>query len=207
MTKIKICGITRLKDALSAAEYGADAVGFVFAKSPRRISPVAASRIIDNLPPFIAKVGLFVNAEKEEVLNILKTCQLDTLQFHGEESDKYCNFFRKYCKIIKAFRIKDNSSLKQACSYKYIDACLCDTYDPKKHGGTGKSFNWNILKNSGLKKPVIIAGGASLSNVGKIIHKLKPYGIDVSSSIERSPGKKDARIMRKFIKTVTKESL
>ncbi len=204
MTKIKICGITNINDAKTAVKWGADALGFVFTRSPRRINPKRAAKIIGQLPIFVSKVGVFVNAKKAEVLKVLKICKLDVLQLHGEESDKYCAFLRKYCKIIKAFRIKDRSSLKNIRAYRNIDAYLFDAYDENEYGGTGKSFNIKHLKNLKLKKPVIIAGGLTNQNVKSIVRRLRPYAVDVSSRIEASPGKKSEKLMQSFIRAVKK---
>jgi len=199
--KIKICGITNLNDARAAVDAGADGLGFVFSKSPRRITSEAAKNIISKLPPFICKVGVFVNAGKAEVLKILKKCQLDTLQFHGEESDKYCAFFKKYCKIIKAFRIKDDIKKAQIIKYKNVDAYLFDSYVKGIKGGTGHMITYKRLENMNFDKPIIIAGGITAQNFKKICNKLAPFALDISSSIEVSPGKKNPRKMRKLIES------
>lgn len=202
MTKIKICGITNLKDALNAVKCGADAIGFVFAPGKRKITPTEAVLITKRIAPFINCVGVFVNAPKKEVLKIIRNCRIDTLQFHGEEDNKYCAFFQKYCKIIKAFRIKNSSSLKKIKTYKNVDSYLFDTFEKNKSGGTGNTFDQNILKNKKFGKPIIISGGLNSSNVSKTIRALTPYGVDVSSSIEYKPGKKSARLMSEFVKSV-----
>ncbi len=204
MTKIKICGITNYKDALNAVKYGAHAIGFVFADSPRRITPAKAARITKKIAPFISCVGVFVNAPKKQVLNVINNCRIDTVQFHGDEDNKYCAFFQKYCKIIKAFRIKDSYSLKQIGGFRNVDAYLFDAFDKIKRGGTGNTFDRNILKNKKFGKPIIISGGLNSANVSGIIKEFTPYGVDVSSSIEYKPGKKNARLMRDFVKNVKK---
>ncbi|MFH1094443.1 MAG: phosphoribosylanthranilate isomerase [Candidatus Omnitrophota bacterium] len=202
MLKIKICGITSATDALKACQYGADALGFIFAKSPRRITPKAAKEIIKRLPPFIARVGVFVNTDKAQVLRIIKACNLDTLQFHGQESDKYCAFFQKYCKIIKAFRIKDKDSIRAIKDYVHADAYLFDSFSLDVYGGTGSTFSYNLLKKERFKKPVIIAGGINEKNCRKIAALLNPFAFDVSSSIESKPGKKNLKKMQNIIKQV-----
>ena len=204
MTKIKICGITRKKDANQAVALGADALGFVFAKSPRQISMFDTRQICAGLPPFVSKVGVFVDANKDNVLRIIQYCGLDIVQFHGSETDKYCAFFKKHCKIIKAFRIADKTSLKSINTYKSPDAFLFDTYVQGYYGGTGKTFARNILKNIKFARPIIISGGINLLNVGKIIKLLKPYAVDVSSSVEIRPGIKNIKKLKAIISAVKK---
>ncbi|MCK4994194.1 MAG: phosphoribosylanthranilate isomerase [Candidatus Omnitrophica bacterium] len=202
MLKVKICGITQVNDALHACQYGGDALGFIFAKSPRIITPQKAKEIIKRVPEFIAKVGVFVNADRALVLHITRECKLDTLQFHGEESDKYCAFFKKYCKIIKAFRIKDTASIKAIKKYTSVDAYLFDSYSNDFYGGTGYTFSHSLLKNESFNKPIIIAGGINEKNYGKIANLLHPFAFDISSSIESSPGKKDLIKMKNLIKRI-----
>ena len=139
--RVKICGITRITDALTAIDAGADALGFVFLASPRNLTPGAAAEIIDALPPFVSKVGLFVNASEPFIRNVLQACALDTLQLHGEEPPEFCRRFR--LKVIKAFRIRDETSLKALSSYSQ-QTWLLDSYSPGKHGGTGERFNWEL---------------------------------------------------------------
>jgi len=202
MTRVKICGITNLRDALSAVELGADALGFVFAESPREISIKKAERIIERLPPLITTVGVFVNEMPKVVIETAIKCSLDVLQFHGEELPGYFfNFFLG--KIIKAFRIKDKSSLRRLPQYKMVDAYLLDAYLPGKRGGSGKTFNWDLaLEAKKYKQPIILSGGLTPQNVREAILKVKPYAVDVSSGVEKEPGKKDYRKMKKFIKAV-----
>ncbi len=201
MLKIKICGITNIRDALKACQYGADALGFIFAKSPRKVSPKTARAILERIPPFIAKVGVFVNADQDYVLRLIRECGLDTLQFHGEETDKYCAFFQKYCKIIKAFRIKDKHSV-ESINYRHADAYLLDAYSKNAYGGTGRIIAYDLLKGVSFKKPLIVAGGINDKNCRKIANLLHPFAFDVSSSIETSPGKKDLKKMKNIINKV-----
>lgn len=202
MTRVKICGITNLRDALSAVELGADALGFVFAQSPRQISIKEAERIIKRLPPLVTTVGVFVNEMPGVVMKTVIKCHLDVLQFHGEELPGYfSNFFLE--KIIKAFRIKDKDSLRRLPQYKMVDAYILDTYRPGKRGGSGKTFNWDLaVEAKKYKKPIILSGGLTPQNVREAILKVKPYAVDVSSGVEREPGKKDYRKMKEFIKAV-----
>ncbi|MFH1407285.1 MAG: phosphoribosylanthranilate isomerase [Candidatus Omnitrophota bacterium] len=231
MVRIKVCGITNLRDALLAVSAGVDAIGFVFAKSPRRITPKRAKKIIEALPPFIphpvpqsgtggilshgrktkkkstagvipwgsiTKVGVFVDEKPEIVKKIIKQCSLDTIQFHGNETPAYCRSF-KGIKVIKAFRMKDGSVIKKMKRYK-VDALLLDAYNPKLKGGTGKTFNWALAKKA--KKygvPIILSGGLNPANIKDAILKVKPYAVDVSSGVEKSPGKKSPQLIRSFI--------
>ncbi|MBI4846368.1 MAG: phosphoribosylanthranilate isomerase [Candidatus Omnitrophica bacterium] len=200
--KVKICGITNITDARNAVNLGVDALGFVFAPSPRKISVSSACKIIKTLPVFTIKVGVFVNENKDKVLNVLRRCKLDVLQFHGEESDKYCAFFQKYCKIIKAIRLKNSDSLEKISEYKHVDAILLDSYDKNYYGGTGKTIPHKLLKSLKYKKPIIVAGGIRANNVRTIIKSFMPYAIDVSSGIETSPGKKSLRQIRDLMQKV-----
>lgn len=201
MTRVKICGITNLEDALAAVEFGADALGFVFAESPRRVSPEIVAGIARSLPPFPpACVGIFVDESLEIVRKIARECQLSALQFHGKESPGYCRQFT--IKVIKAFRLKDEKSLAVIPSYQ-TDAYLLDAYGEEIPGGTGKTFNWDLaLQVRELSRPIILAGGLTPDNVAEAIKKVSPYGVDVSTGIEMEPGKKDHKKMKKFIEIV-----
>ena len=205
--KVKICGITNTPDAQNAVKAGADAVGFVFAKSPRRITPNKARGITLQLPPAVFKIGVFVNEKKSKVLKIAKACKLDALQFHGQETNAYCAYFRKQYKVIKTIRIKDKASLTQIHKYKDIDAYLLDTFDNRVYGGTGKCFNLNLAKSLNLKKPIIAAGGINVKNVRTIIRSIKPCAVDVSTSVEKAKGKKDFKRMRTFVKRAKQVTL
>jgi len=202
MVKVKICGITNLKDAIAARKAGAHAVGFVFyKKSPRYITPEEASRISKSLPRRILKVGVFVNAREKSIKQIAKFCNLDMLQFHGDESSEFCRRF-KGIKIIKAFRIKNNFDLVRILKYETF-ACLFDTFVKSSPGGTGKSFNWKILSRMrGIKQIIFLSGGLTAQNVGMAIEIVRPDWVDVSSSVEIKPGKKDKKKVIKFIQKV-----
>ena len=195
--KIKICGITNIDDAFLALSLGVDAVGFIFAESPRRITAVNASEIIDALPQTILKIGVFVNEEDKRVRKILELCRLDMLQFHGDEPPEYILKFRE--KIIKSFRIEDENSLEDIPEYK-ASAYLLDTYSEKTYGGTGKFFNWDLAVKAKKFGPIILSGGLNPDNVADAIRKVQPYAVDVSSGVESSPGKKDPKKLEEFVK-------
>ncbi|MBU0533760.1 MAG: phosphoribosylanthranilate isomerase [Candidatus Omnitrophica bacterium] len=199
MTKIKICGITNLEDALFAASLGVDALGFVFAKSKRRITAVDASQIIDELPQSVLKIGVFVNEEEQRVREILQVCRLNMIQFHGDESPEYILKFRE--EVIKSFRIENENSLKDIPKYKAI-AYLLDTYSKESYGGTGETFNWDLAVKAKKFGPIILAGGLTPDNVVEAIKKVQPYGVDVSSGVESYPGKKDPQKLEEFVKRV-----
>ena len=198
--KVKICGITNLKDARAAVRCGADLLGFIFAKSPRRITKQKAAGIIKALPKSVAKVGVFVNERPAKVKKIAWACRLDALQFHGNERPAYCERFRKDFKVIKAFRIKGEKSLKALKKYK-VDTYLLDTFKKGRHGGTGKTFDWRLAKKAKrLAGTVILSGGLNSKNVKSAIRQIKPYAVDVSSGVESKPGKKDLKLIKRFIK-------
>lgn len=202
MVKVKICGITNLQDAQAAIKAGCDALGFVFyRKSPRFVSGQKAKEIIAGLPKKVLKVGVFVNAREKRIKKIAKSCCLDILQFHGDESPEFCQRFKHY-KIIKAFRVKESPNLKAIARYK-VFACLFDSFNRKKFGGTGKRFSWQLLKGlSALRQQIFLSGGLNTQNVRRAISTVHPQWVDVSSGVETSPGKKDPRKLIKFIKTV-----
>lgn len=199
MVKVKICGIKSLQEAQMAADAGADAIGFIFANSKRKINPELAREISIQLPPFISKVGVFVNEERHVIQEISSFCNLDVLQFHGEESPDFCKRFSQ--KTIKALRIKDEGSFKQVREYESVSAILLDTYSDTEYGGTGKSFNWDLIKEAQIKKPIILAGGLSEENVIAAFTQVMPYGVDVSSGVEIDGIKSKDKVER-FIKTV-----
>ncbi len=189
-------------DALAAVEAGADALGFMFYEaSPRFVSPQAALKIIRALPPFVSKVGVFVNAPDTMVRGVVEVCGIDTLQFHGEETPDYCRRFQPL-KVIKAFRVKDASTLNLLGAYD-TDAWLLDSYVPGKEGGTGATFNWELAREAkDAGRPVILAGGLTPVNVAEAVHEVWPFGVDVSSGVESSPGRKDAKMIQDFIAAV-----
>ncbi len=204
MVKVKICGITNQKDAFAALDAGADALGFVFYNgSPRNIAREDAARIIEQLPPFIQTVGLFVNESIETINNITDLCGLDVIQLHGDETPQFCNSINR--RVIKALRIKDISSLEPLESFN-VAGMLLDAWSPSEQGGTGRTFNWDIAEIASQKKQIILAGGLSPDNVTEAIRKVRPYAVDVSSGVESSPGVKDHMLLRDFIRKA-KESM
>jgi len=197
--KIKICGNTNLDDALLAVELGADALGFVFyPKSPRHVKLVDAANICNALPPFVAKVGVFVNELEYEIEKALNECLLNALQFHGDEPPGFCQKFA--AKSIKAIQVRDEESLRTAEEYD-VDALLLDTYTDESRGGTGRTFDWSLAVRAKefLSAPIILSGGLTAANVQDAIRKVRPYAVDVASGVEREPGKKDPEKLRRFI--------
>jgi phosphoribosylanthranilate isomerase len=196
--KVKICGITNVEDALAAVDAGADALGFMFyAPSPRCVTMERAAKIIQELPPFVARVGVFVDPTEEEVRHAITGCGIDTLQFHGDESPEFCRRFG--LKAIKAFRIRDRESLKATAAYPG-QAWLLDSFVTDKPGGTGERFNWDLAKEAVQQSHrVILAGGLTPENAAEAVRRVQPYGLDVSSGVESAPGRKDAVKVRAFI--------
>lgn len=202
MTKVKICGITNLEDALLSAKFGADALGFnFFEKSPRYITPEKAGEIIEKLPPEIFKVGVFVNESLEKIAEISKIAGLDALQLHGEETPEFVQELKAKTnlEIIKAFRV--SPEFKPADVLKYeTDAILLDAYNPKEHGGTGETFDWEIAKKvQEISSKMYLAGGLSTKNIISAVGEVKPYGIDACSGIESEKGKKDETELTNFL--------
>ena len=200
MTKVKICGIKTLSDAKFAVDYGADAIGFVFAESIRNVSKEKARAIVQKLPPFVTTVGLFVNDTAENIEAICRFCGLDTIQLHGNERPSLLNKLKAF-KTIKAFRIQNEKDIIPIRKYK-PDAILLDGYSVNKMGGTGTSFDWKIVKKLRTSIPVIVAGGLTHLNVSQAIRIVNPYAVDVSSGVESGPGKKDRKLIKKFIDAV-----
>jgi phosphoribosylanthranilate isomerase len=199
MTWIKICGITNIEDGLKAASLGVDALGFIFAPSPRRVDPLIAREIIRRLPSSILKVGVFVDEIPARVEEIAAFCHLSDLQLHGEESPEYCQKFS--IRVIKALRIKDAESIEEMTRFLGV-SILLDTHSPAQMGGTGNPFPWEIALKAKEKGKFILAGGLNPLNVGEAIQEVRPWGVDVSSGVEIVPGKKDPQRMIDFVKEV-----
>ena len=199
MVKVKICGITNHEDASEAVRLGADALGFIFAPSPRQIVPELARDIILDLPPFVQAVGVFVNEELSAIRDKVAYCGLDMVQLHGDEPPEFCGELMP--RTLKAFRIKDKSSLSPIGAYKgLVKALLLDTYQKGLKGGTGKTFDWGLAVEAGkFGMPVILSGGLGPSNIETAISTVKPYAVDVSSTIEARPGKKDHALMKELM--------
>ncbi len=197
MVRIKICGITNPEDALFATDLGVDALGFVFySKSPRYIEPKEAHKIIQLLPPFLTKVGVFVNETTARVNEIIELTGIDIVQLHGQEPPEYCQKLER--KVIKAFRIASNFNLEQVGAYK-VDAYLLDTYVKGIYGGTGESFDWEIAKRAKRYGRIILAGGLNPENIEAAIQQVRPYAVDISSGVEIRPGKKDRRKLEQLV--------
>jgi len=199
--RTKICGITCIEDALCAVELGADALGFMFYQdSGRYIDPYEAGQIIAQLPPFVMTVGVFVNPEAAVVSDALMASRVQLIQFHGDESDDFCNQFgRPY---IKALRVSAELDLVSRISqYKFASGILLDAFVPGEYGGTGETFSWNLVPHHS-DQPIILAGGLTADNVESAIRQTLPYGVDVSGGVESSKGRKDPQKMRLFLETV-----
>lgn len=197
-TRVKICGITNLGDALAAVEAGSDALGFVFyAPSKRYVTPEQAGEIIRKLPPFVTTVGLFVNADVDFVESVLATAQLDLLQFHGDEGNADCVRFGR--PFIKALRVKPDLDLMQAFS-AYPDArgILLDAYRPGVPGGTGEVFDWDLIPDE-IAGAITLAGGLDATNVARAVAAVGPYAVDVSGGVEAAPGQKDGAKVSAFV--------
>jgi len=204
MIKIKICGITNHEDATLAASLGADYAGFNFYKdSPRKVSVKAAKEMTAALPGFTSSVGIFVDEPLEELIKIVKKCGLKNIQLHGNESPEYCREAGSRCSVpvIKAIRVADETAITAMQSYlESVNYFLLDTASSEAPGGTGAVFNWDIaVKAKELNKPFFLAGGLTPENVADAIEKVRPFGIDTASGVERLPRRKDYEKMKTFI--------
>lgn len=201
--RVKICGITRIEDALSAVEHGADAIGLVFYdQSPRNVSISQAMEIANNIPAFVSVVGLFVNAESSFINEVISKVKLDLLQFHGDETPEECASYT--LPFIKAIRVKNDTNLVQyANDFSAARALLLDAYTEGVAGGTGHVFDWNLIPKQ-LTKQVILAGGLNAANVVLAIQQVSPYAVDVSGGVEASKGIKDAEKIAAFMRQVYK---
>jgi len=201
LTEIKICGITNIEDALHAAACGADALGFIFyGGSPRCITPEAAARIVHSLPKEVARVGVFVNEKPETILAIRKTCSLDRIQLHGEESLEYCRRFPRSV-LIKALPVLRGESPPPLRDYP-VGAFLLDTADGERRGGTGREADWGLAARIAEEYPLILAGGLCESNIARALARVGPSAVDINSGVEASPGKKDPEKVRRVIDIV-----
>ncbi len=200
-TQVKICGITSVADALAAATAGADMIGLMFYDgSPRHISQAAAVEISRALPPFVLRVGVFVNPDEAFVTRAIAECGLSLLQFHGDEPSDFCTQFGVMS--LKALRVRDAESLKQLENF-HTDAFLLDAYSKSGRGGTGEKFNWDLaVAAQKFGKPIFLAGGLTPENVTEAVRKVRPFAVDVSSGVESAPGKKDAAKVRAFVAAV-----
>lgn len=198
MVKVKICGITNVEDAQAAVKAGADALGFVFAPSPRRIAPERAKAIVDRLPPFVSSVGIFVNEDPARMRELVSLCGLDYVQLHGDEPPETCGGFAE--RAIKAVRVKDEQSLRDLDRYS-VRAFLLDSHIEGKRGGTGVSFPWELARMASAPgRTIILSGGLNCDNVAEAVRIAMPYAVDVSSGVESEPGRKDHARMEEFIR-------
>jgi phosphoribosylanthranilate isomerase len=199
--RVKICGITRLEDALCAVERGADAIGLVFYdQSPRNVSINQAIEIANHIPAFVSVVGLFVNAEPSFINEVITKAKIDLLQFHGDETPEECASYS--LPFIKAIRVKSDTNLVQyAKEYSAAKGLLLDAYTEGVAGGTGHVFDWNLIPKQ-LAKPIILAGGLKADNVAQAIQQVMPYAVDVSGGVETSKGIKDVAKIAAFMRQV-----
>jgi phosphoribosylanthranilate isomerase len=205
-TRIKICGITRGQDAVTAAELGAHAVGLMFYEdSPRFVSVDQANKVIGVLPPFVTRVGVFVNPVEQQVHLILGALRLDLLQFHGDETPQFCARFG--LPYIKAVRVRKGMDLLQY-AFRYHDAkgLLLDAHSESAYGGTGEAFDWSLIPGN-LPLPIILSGGLNAANVARAIRQVRPWAVDVSSGVESAKGIKDAAKIAAFIKETRNENV
>jgi len=205
-TRVKICGITRVEDALEAINQGADAIGLVFyAKSPRNVSATQAAEIVSSIPAFVTVVGLFVDAEPAFIQEVLSVVNLDLLQFHGDETPSAC---RQYSRpYMKAIRVKSGTNLVQyAADYADAKALLLDAFAEGVPGGTGLVFDWSLIPQN-LPLPIVLAGGLNAENVGLAIEQVRPYAVDVSGGVEAGKGIKDVAKIAAFMRGVSNATL
>ncbi len=201
--KVKICGMTNLKDVKVAVDSGVDAVGFIFyKKSPRSVTMQVVKEIVLELPPFVDSVGVFVDETAEQINKIADRCNLDRVQLHGDESPAFCKKIHR--RVIKAIRVKDIQSLKKLSDYP-VSSFLLDTFSEDQYGGTGRVFDWNLAYPAKKYGPIILAGGLTPNNVRQAIQRIQPYGVDVCSGVESQPGIKDHKKMQIFLKNVKAE--
>lgn len=206
-TRIKICGITRPEDARFAVDAGVDAIGFIFAdKSRRKVDPDQARRIIRDLPPFVDAVGVFVNSEAARVRELIEYCGLTVVQLHGRESVEFCQAMP--VRVVKAFSIRPETTDQEFAPYAGVaSGLLFDTWHEKLAGGTGQVFDWSMLANIAIPRPLILAGGLGPDNVGAAVRQVRPFAVDVNSGVEVSPGVKDHGLISHVVREVRSADL
>lgn len=202
--KVKVCGITRLEDAILAAELGANALGFVFwAKSPRAVRLEVARSIARQVPPFVATVGVFVNQPFDEVLAIAAGVPLTAVQFHGDEADEVVSAFP--WRVIRAVSLDGDGAEQRLARLPHTVTVLLDAHDPERRGGTGQTTDWSAAGRVAASRPIILAGGLSPANLGNAVQSVRPWGVDVSSGVESAPGVKDAARLKAFFAALAPE--
>jgi phosphoribosylanthranilate isomerase len=202
MTRIKVCGITNWEDALAAVELGADAIGFVFAPSPRRIEQTQARLIVERLPPFIGTAAIFVDEDVEAVKETMQATCCTVAQLHGSEPPRTLEALRPW-RVVKAIRVRRSEDMQIMTQYPTASGFVLDTYVEGKPGGTGRTFDWSIVGPAqNYHRPIILAGGLTPENVAAALATVRPYGVDASSGVEASPGKKDHEKVARFIQIV-----
>ena len=199
MVKVKICGVTSATDALMAATAGADAIGLNFYRpSPRYVEPERALAIRLALPPFVAAVGIFVDEEVERVRELMDFCHLDYAQLHGRETPRKVALLKEY-RIIKAIRVRTGEDLRELERYR-VDAFLLDAFVEDMPGGTGLTFDWDLAREASHRAKIILAGGLTPENVDEAVAAGRPYAVDVASGVESEPGKKDRKLVNRFVR-------
>jgi len=198
VVRVKVCGIMDAAAAVVAAEAGADAIGLIFAPSRRRVTVERAREIVAALPPFIAKVGVFVDETYARITETIEAVGLDTLQLHGSETPEFASSLP--LPVVKAIRVRDEDSLAGLAGYQ-VSAFLLDTYDPEALGGTGRTFDWNLATGAAARHRIMLSGGLRADNVVEAIERVRPYGVDVSSGVETG-GAKDPEKIRTFVRIV-----
>lgn len=203
--RVKICGLTQREEAWGVVAAGADAVGMVFVPgTPRAVTPDQAAALLQDLPPLVARVGLFVDADPAEIRAIVQQVGLDTVQLHGDETPEVCQEVRRFARVLKAFRVRGPETVARLPAYvEGVDAFLLDAYVPGVAGGTGATFDWtHAVAAQRFGRPVILAGGLNPGTVGEAIRQVRPYAVDVSSGVEQAPGRKDLAKVRELVAAV-----
>jgi len=201
--KVKICGITNWRDARLACAEGANFIGLNFyVRSPRYIPPAKARRIVKRLPRGVAAVGVFVNEDEAKLLAIARRVGLDFIQMHGDEVPSAIDRIRESLPVIRAVRVNSDFRPRQLLQFRHAAAILLDGFDPRLRGGTGKTFDWSVARRTKSRPRIFIAGGLTPENIGRAIRVARPYAVDICSGVEASPGKKDARKLKRLMQEI-----
>lgn len=202
-TRIKVCGMREMAEVAAVVGAGVDAIGLIFVeKSPRYIDPERAREIVGSLPPFVDAVGVFVDQKIAVVNDIVRYCGLTKVQLHGEESPAYCAEIG--CRVLKAFRVRESMTSEDLVSYgEVVSGFLFDTFHEKMAGGTGQTFDWQLLEKLSAPRPIVLAGGLTPDNVGEAVRQVRPFAVDLNSGVEFEPGRKDIDKVRAAIAEVT----